>query len=277
MDKTIKEEKMRQTKIDDFLELEKENKKLEKLVAIEVEKNRQKDKIMFQQNKMAAMGEMLNNIAHQWRQPLMELSSLFIPIQAKLEINNQLSKTQLLDAIDRLNGITKYMSNTIDDFRNFFVNDKEKVKFKLSDQINSSMGILSVGLKKNGIMLDIIIKKNPTLYACKNEYTQVLINIINNAKDVLIHRQISKPKIIITLSESEEFAILSVEDNAGGIKISNIEDVFKPFFTHEKKDGTGVGLFMSKLIIENNMNGKLEVSNTEKGASFQIKVPKKLT
>ena len=267
---------MRQTKIDDFLELEKENKKLEKLVAIEVEKNRQKDKIMFQQNKMAAMGEMLNNIAHQWRQPLMELSSLFIPIQAKLEINNQLSKTQLLDSIERLNSITKYMSNTIDDFRNFFVNDKEKVRFKLSDQINSSMGILSVGLKKNDIMLDIIIKKNPTLYACKNEYTQVLINIINNAKDVLIHRQILKPKIIITLSENEEFAILSVDDNAGGIKINNIEDVFKPFFTHEKKDGTGVGLFMSKLIIENNMNGKLEVSNTEKGASFKIKVPKKL-
>jgi C4-dicarboxylate-specific signal transduction histidine kinase len=166
---------MRQTKLDEFLELEEQNKELEKLINLEVEKNRQKDKIMFQQNKMAAMGEMLNNIAHQWRQPLMEISSLFIPIQAKIDFDLDIDKKELNQTIIKLNEITKYMSNTIDDFKNFFATTKEKEEFKLSSQINASLNILSSSLKNNNIMLDIIVKKNPTVYGYKNEYTQVLI------------------------------------------------------------------------------------------------------
>ncbi len=114
---------------------------------------------MFQQNKMASMGEMLNNIAHQWRQPLMELSSLFIPIQAKLDFDLELDKKELKESILKLNDITKYMSNTIEDFRDFFATNKEKEKFKLSEQINASLNIISSSLKANDIMLEIIIKK----------------------------------------------------------------------------------------------------------------------
>ena len=261
---------MRQTKIDDFLDLEEQNKELEKLVAIELEKNRQKDKIMFHQNKMASMGEMLNNIAHQWRQPLMELSSLFIPIQARLDFDLELDKEELRQSILKLNSITKYMSNTIEDFRNFFSNDKEKEEFKLSEQINASFNIISSSLKDNNIMLDIIVKKNPTIYGYKNEYTQVLINIINNAKDLLIQRKIKNPKIIITITETNKDVITTIEDNAGGVRVQPIENIFKPFFTYEKKGGTGIGLFMSKLIIENNMNGRLWVENKNDGAIFQI-------
>ncbi|WP_072682307.1 sensor histidine kinase [Arcobacter sp. LA11] len=265
---------MRQTKLDDFLELEEQNKELEKLVAVEVEKNRQKDKIMFQQNKMASMGEMLNNIAHQWRQPLMELSSLFIPIQAKLDFDLELDKKELKESILKLNDITKYMSNTIDDFRDFFATTKEKEKFKLSEQINASLNIISSSLKANNIMLEIIIKKNPTLVGYKNEYTQVLINIINNAKDILIQRKIKDPKIIIIVTETKKDVLISIEDNAGGVNVEPIENIFKPFFTYEKKGGTGIGLFMSKLIIENNMNGRLWVENTKEGALFKIITPK---
>lgn len=261
---------MRQTKLDDFIELEKQNEELEKLIALEVEKNRQKDKIMFHQNKLASMGEMLNNIAHQWRQPLMELSSLFIPLQAKLDFDMPIDNSEIKESILKLNEITKYMSNTIDDFRDFFASDKKKEEFKLSSQINASLSIISSSLKNNNIMLDIIVKKNPTLYGYKSEYTQVLINIINNAKDVLLQRKIINPKIRITINETKKDILTIIEDNGGGVKVEPIEDIFKPFFTHDKKGGTGIGLFMSKLIIENNMNGRLWVENTEDGARFKI-------
>ncbi|RXJ89406.1 histidine kinase [Arcobacter sp. CECT 8983] len=266
---------MKQTSLEDFMELEEQNKELEKLVAIEVEKNRQKDEIIFQQNKLAAMGEMLENIAHQWRQPLMELSSLFIPIEAKLNFNKSINNDELLDSISKLNHITKYMSNTIDDFKNFFATNKEKTEFKLSDQINSSLGIIITGLRKNGIFVDIVIKNNPTIYGYKNEYTQVLINLLNNAKDALVDRKIKEPKIIITLDSDNKNSILSVEDNAGGIEVTPVDNIFKPFFTYGKKEGTGIGLFMSKLIIEKNMNGKLLVSNKNYGANFKIISPLK--
>ncbi|RXK03065.1 histidine kinase [Arcobacter sp. CECT 8989] len=266
---------MKQTSLADFMELEEQNKELEKLVAIEVEKNRQKDEIIFQQNKLAAMGEMLENIAHQWRQPLMELSALFIPIEAKINFNKNINNDELLDSINKLNHITKYMSNTIDDFKNFFATNKEKTEFKLSDQINSSLGLIITGLRKNGIFVDIVIKKNPTIFGYKNEYTQVLINILNNAKDALIYRKVKEPKIIITLDSNNKNSILSVEDNAGGVQVKPIDNIFKPFFTYGKKEGTGIGLFMSKLIIEKNMNGKLLVSNEKAGASFRIISPLK--
>ena len=261
---------MRQTRLDEFLELEEQNKELEKLIQKEVEKNRQKDKIMFHQNKMASMGEMLNNIAHQWRQPLMEISSLFIPIEAKLNFDIPLDKKELSATIKKLNDITKYMSNTIDDFKDFFATNKEKEEFKFSSVINASLNILSSSIKEHDILLDIVIKKNPMIYGYKNEYTQVLINIINNAKEILIQRKIKNPKITITVLENKNEVIIMVEDNAGGVKVTPIEDIFKPFYTHEKKGGTGIGLFMSKLIIENNMQGRLWVENTKNGALFKI-------
>lgn len=205
----------------------------------------------------------------------MEISALFIPIEAKLSFNKNIDKDELLDSIDKLNHITKYMSNTIDDFKNFFATNKEKTEFKLSDQINSSLGIIITGLRKNGIFVDIVIKKNPTIFGYKNEYTQVLINILNNAKDALVDRKIKEPKIIITLDSNNKNSILSVEDNAGGIQVKPIDNIFKPFFTYGKKEGTGIGLFMSKLIIEKNMNGKLLVSNEKAGASFKIISPLK--
>lgn len=200
----------------------------------------------------------------------MELSSLFIPIQAKIDFDMEIDKKELKESILKLNEITKYMSTTIDDFRDFFATNKEKEQFKLSSQINASLNIISSSLKNNNIMLDIIVKKNPTLYGYKSEYTQVLINIINNAKDILIQRKIKNPKITITITETKSDIITIIEDNAGGVKVNPIEDIFKPFFTYDKKGGTGIGLFMSKLIIENNMNGRLWVENTKSGALFKI-------
>ena len=264
---------MRQTRLDDFLQLEEHNKELEKEIKEELRKNKDKDKLLFQQNKMAALGEMLGNISHQWRQPLMEISSLFLPIEAKLHMDISLDKDEILESINKLNEITKYMSNTIDDFRDFFATDKEKIEFKLLDQINSTINIISGGLKSHNIKLDIIIKKNPTLKGYKNEYSQVLINIINNAKDILIQRKIKDPYIKILIYEENENIITGIEDNAGGIKVIPIEKIFEPFFTYQKLNGSGLGLFMSKLIIEKNMNGELLAENTLNGALLKIIIP----
>ena len=149
---------MRQTRLDDFLQLEVHNKELKKEIKEELKKNKDKDKLLFQQNKMAALGEMLGNISHQWRQPLMEISSLFLPIEAKLHMNIPLDEKEVLESINKLNEITKYMSNTIDDFRDFFASDKEKIEFKLLEQINSTINIINGGIKANNIKLDIFIK-----------------------------------------------------------------------------------------------------------------------
>ncbi|MGM0518636.1 MAG: sensor histidine kinase [Campylobacterota bacterium] len=265
---------MRQTKLDDFIELEEQNKKLEKKVQDEVNKNRQKDKVLFQQAKFASMGEMLVNISHQWRQPLMELSSLFLPIEAKLKMNQDIEKDELREFIEKQYSIIKYMSSTIDDFKNFFAKDKQKVEFEVFEQVKSTINIISGSLKSYDIKLNIVIKKNPTLCGYKNEFSQVLINIINNARDILIQRKIKNPQIDILIQEEKEFLVTTINDNAGGVKVKPLSKVFDPFFTFDKKDGTGIGLFISKLIIENNMKGQLDVVNLKQGASFKIYLPK---
>ena len=231
---------MRQTQLDDFLELAEHNKSLEKRIEEEVAKNRAKDKLMFQQAKLASMGEMLGNISHQWRQPLMEISSIFLPIEAKINLEMPIENDEILESIKKLNEVTLFMSNTIDDFKNFFATDKEKINFEILEQIKSTINIISNSLKMYEIKLDIIIQKNPVIMGYKNEYSQVLINIINNAKDALIQREVKNPKIKILILENSKSIVTRVEDNAGGIKIEPIEKVFDPFFTYEKSNGSGI-------------------------------------
>jgi len=226
--------------------------------------------ILTQQSKMASMGEMIGNIAHQWRQPLMELSSILMTIEAKLKLEDELSKEFLLDAIERSNLVMKYMSQTIDDFRSFFSKEKEKVRFKISDQLKSAVNIISTVLDNKNIKLNIVVKNNPFVYGYKNEYAQALINLIANAKDILIARGIEGALIEVKVYQKEDLCVTEVIDNGGGISVKPMEKVFDPFFTSGKKHGTGVGLFMTKLIVENHMSGKLSVSNTEHGAKFII-------
>lgn len=203
----------------------------------------------------------------------MELSSINMELQAKIELLGNISNEEILEAIGKSNEVTKHMSQTIDDFRNFFATDKEKEKFKISDQISVAVNMINSSLKQNHIKLEIIIHKNSIVSGFKNEYAQVLINILSNAKDILINRETDMPKIIMRLNEIDGYSIVQIQDNAGGIHIEPIEKIFEPFFTFEKKNGTGIGLFMSKLIIENNMQGRLFVENVKDGANFIIKIP----
>jgi len=252
--------------------LELENRDLKKQLESLVNENHLKDEIVIQQSKMASMGEMINNIAHQWRQPLMEISSLLMNTEAKIKLEGDISKDDIIDTIDKSNHVIQFMSHTIDDFRNFFASNKERETFLIAEQLSSMLNIMKISLSHSNIKVDIIIKNNLKVCGFKNEYAQVLVNIISNAKDAIIQNKIKNGKITIKLYEKDTRSVLEIEDNAGGIPFEPKQKVFEPFFTFKKKNGTGIGLFMSKLIIENNMNGKLDVKNTSKGACFSIKL-----
>jgi C4-dicarboxylate-specific signal transduction histidine kinase len=254
-------------------QLKEEIKQLKNKISEEVEKSRINDKVLFQQSKMASMGEMIGNIAHQWRQPLMELSSIFMVIQSKIEFEGKIKESELLNYLKKSESITQYMSQTIDDFRDFFAKEKEKANYRISNQVSLAVSMVNMCLKQHDIKVEIIIKKNPKIYGFKNEYSQVLINVLNNSKDALIDRKIENPKIKIIIDKKDDNSVLIIEDNAGGISVNPVEKIFEPFFTVDKKNGTGIGLFMSKIIVENNMNGRLFVENIEKGARFIITVP----
>jgi len=231
----------------------------------------QKDMILIQQSKMASMGEMIGNIAHQWRQPL---NALGLTIQKiKLYYDEDILTDEILtESVDKSKKLIRHMSSTIDDFRNFFKTDKVKHEFVVKDAITSTLDLLEASFKNNNINLTIKDNSNNIQYiGLKNELEQVLLNLLKNSKDALIDNKISNPKIDVIINEDEKNISIDVEDNAGGIPKDIIDKVFEPYFTtKEQGSGTGIGLYMSKMIIESNMNGTLSVKNKDNGACFTI-------
>jgi len=257
-------------------ELESLNQSLEEKVKIEIEKNREKEQLLVQKSKFIALGEMISNIAHQWRQPLSELSSILMFIKFKYDLNALDSQTMDKKSKEATQ-VLEYMSHTIDDFRNFFIAKKDKEEFYLYKAVDSVINIISSTLNNYNIKLKINIDKNIVLKTYLNEYQQVLLNIINNAKDVLIEKNIKNPKITIGAYEEDDYVVLYIEDNGGGVLVEPKSKIFEPYFTtKEDSNGTGIGLYMSKIIIEKNMQGKLRVRNTKDGALFSIYAPKNL-
>jgi len=257
-------------------ELENLNKTLENKVKEEIDKNREKEQLLVQKSKFIALGEMISNIAHQWRQPLSELSSILMYIKFKHSIN-ALDDEVMQKKANEADKVLDYMSHTIDDFRNFFMPKKEKEEFYLYKVIDSVMTIVSSSLESDKINVDINIDKSIKLRTYQNEYEQVILNILKNAKDVLIEKSIKNPQIKITAYDEAEYVVLFIEDNAGGITVEPKGKIFEPYFTtKDDSNGTGIGLYMSKIIIDKNMKGKLRVRNTKNGAKFGIHTPKDL-
>ena len=255
-------------------ELEELNESLEIKVQKEIEKNREKEQLLVQKSKFIALGEMISNIAHQWRQPLSELSSILMYIKFKQSIK-ALDENTMNQKIQEADKVLDFMSHTIDDFRNFFMPKKEKEEFFLYAVVDIVINIVSSTLKNYDIKLEINIDKNIVLKTYLNEYEQVLLNIINNAKDVLIEKQIDNPIIKIKAYEEENSVVLTIEDNGGGVLVEPKGKIFEPYFTtKEHSNGTGIGLYMSKIIVDKNMKGKLRVRNTNEGAKFVISIPK---
>ncbi|WP_428026830.1 cache domain-containing protein [Arcobacter sp.] len=250
------------------------NETLEKRVSEELEKNREQEQLLVQKSRLIALGEMISNIAHQWRQPLSELSSILMNIKFKHNMD-KLDKQTMEQKSKEAEMVLDYMSHTIDDFRNFFMPKKDKEEFYIKDAINSVMTIVSSALEYNNIKVEIDVNDNLKLNTFINEYEQVLLNIISNAKDVLIQNNIKNPLIKIYGEEQDGFVILYIEDNGDGVKVNPKSKIFEPYFTTKgDSDGTGIGLYMSKIIIDKNMKGKLRVRNTKDGAKFVITVPK---
>jgi len=255
-------------------ELERLNETLENRVKEEIDKNREKEQLLVQKSKFIALGEMISNIAHQWRQPLSELSSILMFIRFKHSMN-ALDEQTMEKKAKEADKVLEYMSHTIDDFRNFFMPKKEKEEFLLKKMIDSVMTIVSSSLENEHIQVIIKVDENIKLKTYMNEFEQVVLNIIKNAKDVLVEKQIEDAFIKITAYEEEDYVVLFIEDNGGGITTEPKGKIFEPYFsTKPDTDGTGIGLYMSKIIVDKNMKGKLRVRNTRVGAKFGIHVPK---
>lgn len=251
-------------------ELKELNQTLEKRVRDEIAKNEDKQRVMFWQSRHASLGQMLANIAHQWRQPLTELSLAMFNIKKSAQ-NDEVDNISKF--YDESKYIIKNMSQTIDDFTNFFSPDKEKHYFNISESIQEAIGLLESIINDEMITIKTNFEDIEVL-GITNELTQVIINLINNSKDAFIHNSILLREIAITTRVENDFALIEVQDNAGGIAKENIEKIFEPYFTTKHKSrGTGLGLFMSKMICEQGLGGTLDVKSRKNTTIFSIKIP----
>lgn len=264
------------------IELENKNKELYLLsknlkqkVKEEVEKNREKDIKLFEQSKISSMADMLSNIAHQWRQPLSIISTAASGIELQKEFDN-LSDKSLKDFLHKINLATKYLSDLIDIFREF-VKDTDKVKtIILQEWIIKILGIVNESLTNKNIQLINKIDNIPPIKLTTKiaKLSQVLINIIKNAEEILILREIQNPWIKLNAQTKEKTLILTIEDNAGGISKEHLPKIFEPYFTTKhQSQGTGLGLYLCYKILMDNLNGKLYVRNSKNGAKFFIEIP----
>ncbi|AXH14985.1 PAS sensor-containing two-component system histidine kinase [Malaciobacter mytili LMG 24559] len=231
---------------------------------------KQKEMLLFKQSRLAAMGEMISMIAHQWRQPLSAIGSVVSRLKFKLA-TNKIDKEDLNEKLNEVNNYLQYMSKTIDDFRNFFKDDKQKEFLDLNETINNAISMLKPTLESHNIILD---KQNIALskiLAYKNEVIQVILNVLNNAIDAIIENEIKEGKITITLEEKNNYQRVYIKDNAGGVPKEIINRIFEPYFsTKINKNGTGLGLHMCKIILEKHLNGTIDVKNEKNAACFII-------
>ncbi|MEA3553872.1 MAG: response regulator [Campylobacterota bacterium] len=233
-----------------------------------------KDALIFQQSKLAAIGEMIGNIAHQWRQPLNSIGVTMMKLEINSD-NDNLTKEMVTDTIDKTNSIISHMSKTIDDFRNFFSPTKSKSEFLIKDNIESILSLIIPQFTNHNIDIKIIGPRDIKVFAYENELKQVLINIVSNAKDAIVNNNIEENGLIkIEIASDDEKLNIKISDNAGGIPSTIKDKIFDPYFTTKfKSQGTGLGLYMSKIIIEKNMKGSLVVQNNNDGAVFMIQIP----
>jgi len=231
-----------------------------------------KQLLLIQQGRQASMGEMIGNIAHQWRQPL---NALALVVQ-KIGIYHKrgvLDEEKIKTSIDKSMSLINGMSSTIDDFREFFNPNKEKELFAIRDAIEKAHAIVESAFASHTIAYELHMPDDIEIEGYKNEFSQVLVNLLNNAKDVLVENGVSPAHIKIDVNKEKEHLLVRVCDNGGGIPDSVLGRIFDPYFsTKDEGKGTGIGLYMSKMIIEDHMKGKLSVSNIDDGACFTIKI-----
>lgn len=257
-------------------ELIEKNKRLE----IEIQKNEEKQQIIESQSRFAAMGEMINMIAHQWRQPLSSIGTASYNLKYKLlsgkfdletEEGRDEQSSFFTKKLDEIEFYVQNLTTTIDDFRNFFKTDKVFVNTPIENPIKNTLKIIEKDLQSNSIELILNLNSQNKINIYENEIVHVLINIIKNAQDKLIEKKIQNAKIEITTLDLEDGIEIEIYDNGGGIVEENLGIIFEPYFsTKKEKNGTGIGLYMSKVIVEKNHQGEIFAKNTKDGISFFI-------
>jgi len=258
--------------------------KLELRIKQEIDKNIKKEKVLQEQAKLAQMGEMISMIAHQWRQPLSAISTAVFGIQTKLEgqkfdLEKVEDRKNFLKYIEKkhnsINGYVQSLSTTIDDFRHFFKPEKEKEYVSLILPIQKALNIVSSSMINKGISIQTDLKMDHNVNIYQNEFMQVVLNILKNSEDNFIEKNTLNPKIDIKTFRYKKSYVISIRDNGGGIPVDVLPNIFNPYFsTKEEKNGTGLGLYMSKIMIEDHNNGKLNVKNTDDGVEFNIVIYK---
>ncbi len=233
------------------------------------ERNRQ----LFAQSKRAEIGEMIGNIAHQWRQPLAILNTVVAILKEKNAMD-ELSKEELAEKIESIQHHIAYMSETIEDFMNYYRPDKEKSLFNISEAIYKALDIVNFSLAKNfDVSVELQIDETLQAYGLINEFVQVLVTILSNIRDVIIEKQLQKANVFIWLFKENKKIYLSIRDDCGGIANENLSKIFDPYFTTKHQSmGTGLGLYIAKMIVEDNMGGRLHASNENGGAKFTIEM-----
>jgi signal transduction histidine kinase len=245
------------------------NHNLHDKIELALEEAKKKDRAMLHQSRLARMGEMLSMISHQWRQPLSQLAGIIMELETTVTFKKANEKF-LLNCASDATKIIQHMSLTIEDFKNFFKPEKSKENFYISKACEGAISLIKDSLINQNIDLDFQIKNDKKVYSYKREYSQVILNLLVNAKDALLINQIKHGKITLIVDTIDNLAFVEVRDNAGGIKNEYLDLVFEPYFSTKKSHGTGLGLYMSKMIIEQNMQGKISVQNGKKGAIFRI-------
>ena len=254
-------------------QLEELNSSLENRIESEINKNTKQQIILMHQSKLAQMGEMIENIVHQWRQPLAQINSLVLLIDMELN-KNKFTNSILENKLGEIEVLTAYMSKTIDDFKNFFSPNKQKNIFEIENAIQKALDIVRGVVHLYHIKTTINIGKDLKCYSYLEELQQVILTILNNAIEALILKKIPSGEISIDVYKQDNNIVINIQDNALGINIKHLDKIFEPYFTTKRKaQGTGLGLYMAKMIIENGLLGTLNVENKLNGACFTIKIP----
>jgi len=255
------------------LQLEALNRTLETRVQEELQRNREKDAMMIQQSRLAAMGEMISNISHQWRQPLNELGIMVQMLRVDYD-ESLLDDAKIDEFSSGCMEIIQHMSQTINTFRNFFKREQSSARFDVSSAITKTVDLVEASFQAAGITLQLKLESDGLILGNANEFSQVILNLFNNARDVLVERKVADPEISVTTWLENGQIMVAVEDNAGGIPETISGKIFDPYFTTKhKSQGVGLGLYMSKVIIEGKMAGEIGVDNTAGGARFQLVLP----
>lgn len=256
------------------LKLEKINLELERMFKKELDENKRKEALLIYQARLAAMGEMIANIAHQWRQPLNSLGLILSNIEDAY-IYNELDNEYLHSSVEKSRRLISKMSETIDDFRYFSSPNNKKEKFSIYDNIKILLELVEENLRFNDIKVKLEDIKNIEAYGYANQYSQAIFNIINNSIDALSVSSTEDKEIRISIHEEKDMAIVEISDNGGGISSDIADKIFDVYFTTKQgSKGTGLGLYITKIIIENNMDGKIQWENTLDGVCMKVAIPK---